>query len=161
MTFPTLNSQDKWSRNLKENINISFFTLLLYDILTYCYMTVTQKHALLFWKNKILGIAILQGFFKKECYKIFFLFFYNYSFFTTNQPPLGSPVESRPFEVFGDLLCHHAHLAVFMNYVISNSDPSALVCQKNLHKNCRNYSDNILFSSSFSIWLLLPTKREA
>ena len=106
-------------------------------------------------------MRFFKVFFKKECYKKFFLFFYNYSFFTTNQPPLGSPVESRPFEVFGDLLCHHAHLAVFMNYVISNSDPSALVCQKNLHKNCRNYSDNILFSSSFSIWLLLPTKREA
>ena len=34
---------------------------------------------------------------------------------------------SKPFEVLRDLLCHHAHLAVFMNYVISNSDPSALV----------------------------------
>jgi hypothetical protein len=33
---------------------------------------------------------------------------------------------SKPFEVLRDLLCHHAHLAVFMNYVISNSDPSAL-----------------------------------
>ena len=34
---------------------------------------------------------------------------------------------SKPFEILRDLWCHHAHLAVFMNYVISNSDPSALV----------------------------------
>ena len=53
--------------------------------------------------------------------------FFAGSFFT-NQPPLGSPVESsKPFEVLRDLLCHHAHLAVFMNYVISNSDPAAVV----------------------------------
>ena len=49
--------------------------------------------------------------------------------FFTNQPNLSSPVSesSKPFEVLRDLFCHHAHLAVFMNYVISNSDPSALV----------------------------------
>ena len=49
--------------------------------------------------------------------------------FFTNQPNLSSPVNesSKPFEVLRDLFCHHAHLAVFMNYVISNSDPSALV----------------------------------
>ena len=34
---------------------------------------------------------------------------------------------SKPFEILRDLLCHHAHLAVFMNYVISNSDPAAIV----------------------------------
>ena len=40
---------------------------------------------------------------------------------------------SKPFEVLRDLLCHHAHLAVFMNYVISNSDPSALVIYFHYH----------------------------
>ena len=39
----------------------------------------------------------------------------------------GSADGSKPFEILRDLLCHHAHLAVFMNYVISNSDPAALV----------------------------------
>ena len=46
----------------------------------------------------------------------------------TTTTPTGNVLEgSKPFEVLRDLLCHHAHLAVFMNYVISNSDPSALV----------------------------------
>ena len=34
---------------------------------------------------------------------------------------------SKPFEILRDLWCHHAHLAVFMNFVISQDDPSALV----------------------------------
>ena len=46
----------------------------------------------------------------------------------TTTTTAGNVLEgSKPFEVLRDLLCHHAHLAVFMNYVISNSDPSALV----------------------------------
>ena len=32
-----------------------------------------------------------------------------------------------PFDNLGELMVHHAHLAVFLNYVISNSDPAALV----------------------------------
>lgn len=65
-----------------------------------------------------------------------------FSSFSSNQSPSkGSGVQgSKPFEILRDLLCHHAHLAVFMNYVISNSDPSALVrkismhfCMKNIH----------------------------
>jgi hypothetical protein len=45
----------------------------------------------------------------------------------TTTTTAGNVLEgSKPFEVLRDLLCHHAHLAVFMNYVISNSDPSAL-----------------------------------
>ena len=32
-----------------------------------------------------------------------------------------------PFDNLSDLMVHHAHLAVFLNYVISNSDPAALV----------------------------------
>lgn len=49
---------------------------------------------------------------------------------STAVPGLVSPSNiegSKPFEALRDLLCHHAHLAVFMNYVISNSDPAALV----------------------------------
>lgn len=47
--------------------------------------------------------------------------------FTPTSPSKGLVEGSKPFEILRDLLCHHAHLAVFMNYVISNSDPSALV----------------------------------
>jgi len=36
--------------------------------------------------------------------------------------------EHGPFKSFTKLVEHNAHLAVFLNYVISNSDPSALVC---------------------------------
>ena len=32
-----------------------------------------------------------------------------------------------PFDNLSELMVHHAHLAVFLNYVISNSDPAALV----------------------------------
>ena len=54
--------------------------------------------------------------------------------FNTNSPPVMQNVEgSKPFEILRDLLCHHAHLAVFMNYVISNSDPSALVSNYVIH----------------------------
>jgi len=35
--------------------------------------------------------------------------------------------EHGPFKSFTKLVEHNAHLAVFLNYVISNSDPSALV----------------------------------
>ena len=34
---------------------------------------------------------------------------------------------AKPFENLRDLMCHHAHLAVLLNYVISNSDPAPLV----------------------------------
>lgn len=37
--------------------------------------------------------------------------------------------EHGPFKSFTKLVEHNAHLAVFLNYVISNSDPSALVCK--------------------------------
>lgn len=47
--------------------------------------------------------------------------------FTPTSPSKSLVEGSKPFEILRDLLCHHAHLAVFMNYVISNSDPSALV----------------------------------
>ena len=46
----------------------------------------------------------------------------------TTTTTAGNVLEgSKPFEVLRDLLCHHAHLAVFMNFVISQDDPSALV----------------------------------
>ena len=32
-----------------------------------------------------------------------------------------------PFDNLTDLMCHQAHLAVFLNYMISNCDPAALV----------------------------------
>jgi hypothetical protein len=34
---------------------------------------------------------------------------------------------SNPFNKLTDLFCHNAHLTVFVNYVIYNSDPSSLV----------------------------------
>ena len=34
-----------------------------------------------------------------------------------------------PFDNLSELMVHHAHLAVFLNYVISNSDPAALVSE--------------------------------
>ena len=53
-----------------------------------------------------------------------------FSSFTSSTPATAATAVSegsKPFEILRDLLCHHAHLAVFMNYVISNSDSSALV----------------------------------
>ena len=38
-----------------------------------------------------------------------------------------------PFDNLGELMVHHAHLAVFLNYVISNSDPAALVSNIFVH----------------------------
>ena len=34
---------------------------------------------------------------------------------------------TSPFNNLRDLLCHSAHLTVFLNYVLSNSDPASLV----------------------------------
>ena len=34
---------------------------------------------------------------------------------------------ANPFDNLTELFCHNAHLTVFINYVISNSDPSSLV----------------------------------
>ena len=39
----------------------------------------------------------------------------------------GQLEDHGPFKVLNKLWQHHAHLAVFMNYVLSNSDPSSLV----------------------------------
>ena len=39
----------------------------------------------------------------------------------------GAPDGQTPFDDLRDLMCHHAHLAVFLNYVVSNSDPASLV----------------------------------
>ena len=54
--------------------------------------------------------------------------------FGLGSPPGGYPgfgnqsVEGQsPFDDLNELMVHHAHLAVFLNYVISNSDPAALV----------------------------------
>ena len=33
----------------------------------------------------------------------------------------------QPFDNLNELMCHQAHLAVFLNFMISNSDPAALV----------------------------------
>ena len=41
----------------------------------------------------------------------------------------ASPSKANPFAVLTELLCHNAHLAVFVNYVLQNSDPSSLVRQ--------------------------------
>ncbi len=50
----------------------------------------------------------------------------------SQQPGGGHEMEdatsgAKPFENLRDLMCHHAHLAVLLNYVISNSDPAPLV----------------------------------
>jgi hypothetical protein len=48
--------------------------------------------------------------------------------------PVGAPIGASvsisagsPFDNLRDLCCHNAHLTVFANYVISNSDPACLV----------------------------------
>ena len=48
---------------------------------------------------------------------------------TGGYPAFGNAsVEGQsPFDNLSELMVHHAHLAVFLNYVISNSDPAALV----------------------------------
>ena len=46
------------------------------------------------------------------------------SFHAFNNASVEGP---SPFENLSELMVHHAHLAVFLNYVISNSDPAALV----------------------------------
>lgn len=45
-----------------------------------------------------------------------------------------------PFNNLRDLLCHQAHLTVFLNYVISNSDPAPLVRS---HECATQRQDNI------------------
>jgi len=40
----------------------------------------------------------------------------------------GQLEDHGPFQSLSRLWGHHAHLAVFINYVLSNSDPSSLVC---------------------------------
>lgn len=39
----------------------------------------------------------------------------------------GQLEDHGPFQSLSRLWGHHAHLAVFINYVLSNSDPSSLV----------------------------------
>lgn len=39
----------------------------------------------------------------------------------------GQLEDHGPFQSLSKLWGHHAHLAVFINYVLSNSDPSSLV----------------------------------
>jgi len=56
--------------------------------------------------------------------KIFeYLFYWGFYWFIK-----GQLEDHGPFQSLSRLWGHHAHLAVFINYVLSNSDPSSLVC---------------------------------
>jgi len=50
-----------------------------------------------------------------------------------------------PFDNLSELMVHHAHLAVFLNYVISNSDPAALVSNYLCDLNVRQCKQMIIY----------------
>lgn len=45
----------------------------------------------------------------------------------TDPQGITSSSGQSPFDNLTDLECHHAHLAVFLNYLVDNSDPVTLV----------------------------------
>lgn len=71
----------------------------------------------------------------------------------------GQLEDHGPFKSLSKLWEHNAHLAVFMNYVISNSDPSSLVwnyvyiciCLFYLNRNCSDF----LFYSCLSVLVIM------
>ncbi|XP_032676783.1 uncharacterized protein LOC116846699 isoform X4 [Odontomachus brunneus] len=62
---------------------------------------------------------------------------------------IGQLEDHGPFQSLSRLWGHHAHLAVFINYVLSNSDPSSLPLRlHNVDENVANEIDDVLLKES-------------